>query len=181
MFLEKIVWLNYILHYLYQSQTSNMFIFITFLANLEANLQMWKNIMLQMLFLQTIIKMCLWTGRSQCDTKWCSMFEFMETFLHTVPNWKSVMAIMTSCLTTSDTNIGRLYALGRKMATGNAENGQKEPERTKWILLLRGSEEGVVGVWLLFHPAHVSDCPRSTTYAICSQSVRSSSLMATGI
>lgn len=106
MFLEKIVWLNYILHYLYQSQTSNVFIFIKFLANLEANLQMWKNIMLQMLFLQTIIKMCLWTDRSQCDTKWCSMFESMETFLHTLPNWKSVMAIVTSCLTTSMLCIG---------------------------------------------------------------------------
>lgn len=34
------------------------------------------------------------------------MFESMETFLHTLPNWKSVMAIVTSCLTTSMLCIG---------------------------------------------------------------------------
>lgn len=36
MFLEEVVWLSYVLHYLYQSQTSDALIFITFLANLEA-------------------------------------------------------------------------------------------------------------------------------------------------
>lgn len=62
MFLERNVCLIYVLlHYLYQSQTSDLFLFITFLANLEANLQNVKkkkiqNDMLQMLFLQTILK-----------------------------------------------------------------------------------------------------------------------------
>lgn len=172
-----------------------------------------------MLFLQTIIEMCLWTGRTRCDFKSGATCLNEGGFLLTSPGSLFLHPFCTAVdvyhghtdqlshhlhalhwhaydspslpRSICEANIGRLYVFKGKSSSRNAAIFQKKRKK-KTVSRNRNEQselycEGTLTRGLLesqmvvFHSAFMQDCPRSTTYAIYSQSVRSNSLVATGI
>lgn len=60
------------------------------------------------------------------------------------------------------------------------QNGKREQKRAEWTWVLRNTRESSETIELFSFSFH-ADCPRSTTYAIYSQSVHENGLMAAGI
>lgn len=176
MFLERSVCLNYVLlHYLYRSQTSNLFLFIAFFSKPQAYLQMWNNFNDSNVVFTNHWEMCSWTGRSQCDLKCCLNKEgFLHHFLHGSghSSWPSDQPPPPCCASvyTPAISWNKHWEIVKKTFPQEKQtpfqNGQQEHEKRNFIA--EGHWRIVGGTGFSFHSAFMQDCPQLTTYAIYS-------------